>query len=136
MARMQNKKKRVEISEEVNIVEAASEAMIFAQIAGFTLVGQHMVATAVSELARNIYLYAMKGEVTIRVLERETNKGIEIVAEDNGPGIADIGAAMKDHFSTSDGLGLGLPGVKRLMDEFRINTKPGVGTKITVRKWV
>ncbi|MEN8711351.1 MAG: anti-sigma regulatory factor [Arenicellales bacterium] len=95
-----------------------------------------MVATAVSELARNIYLYAMKGEVTIRVLERETNKGIEIVAEDNGPGIADIGAAMKDHFSTSYGLGLGLPGVKRLMDEFGIDTKRGVGTKITVRKWV
>ena len=94
-----------------------------------------MVGTSVSELARNIYLYAFKGEFTVRILKRGNKNGIEIVAKDNGPGIPDLAMAMKDSFSTSDGLGLGLPGVKRMMDEFTIDSKSNVGTKVTARKW-
>lgn len=133
---MKNKQERIEITEEIDVTRAITEAMRLAELAGFTQSKQFMVATAASELARNIFIYAMRGEITIRVLDRESKRGIEIVAEDNGPGIADIGAAMKDHFSTSEGLGLGLPGTKRLMDEFVIDTERQVGTKITVRKWV
>lgn len=132
---MQNKEKRIEICEGIDIAEAVSEALVSAKTADFSLTKQYMVATAVSELATNIHSYAGKGEVTIRALERETEKGIEIVAEDSGPGISDVEAAMQDGFTTSDGLGLGLPGVKRLMDEFVIETEPGAGTRITARKW-
>jgi serine/threonine-protein kinase RsbT len=110
--------------------------MRLAEVAGFSQTGQFMLATAVSELARNIFEYANKGEITIRTLKRGAKKGIEIVAEDNGPGIADIAAAMTDSFSTQMSLGLGLPGTKRLTDEFYIDTERRVGTKITVRKWV
>jgi len=133
---MKNEEKRIEISEEIDIAKAVSEARVLAETAGFRQTEQYMVATAVSELARNIFIYAMKGEVTIRVLDRRTKKGIEIIAEDNGPGIENIGKAMEDHFSTSAGLGLGLPGVKRLMDEFIINPERRIGTKITARKWI
>ena len=131
-----NEERRVKISEEVDIALATSQARILAERAGFKQTDQYMIATATSELARNMFLYAMKGEMNIRVLERKAKRGIEVVAEDLGPGINDIALAMKDHFSSSVGLGLGLPGVKRLMDEFVIDTKRRTGTKITVRKWL
>ena len=131
-----NREEIVEIVEEIDIAHASYEAMKLAELAGFKQTGQFMLATAVSELARNIFEYANRGEITIRTLERGSKKGIEIVAEDNGPGIADIAAAMTDHFSTQLSLGLGLPGAKRLTDEFYIDTERKVGTRITVRKWV
>ena len=127
--------KRVKISQEIDITAASFEAIKLAEKAGFNRVKQSMVGTSVSELARNIYLYAFKGEVTVRILKRGNKNGIEIVAKDNGPGIPDLAMAMKDSFSTSDGLGLGLPGVKRMMDEFTIDSKSNVGTKVTARKW-
>lgn len=133
---MKNKEERIKISREIDVAEASSEARRLALALGFNKTEQYMIATAVSELARNIYLYAMKGEITIRALERKNKKGIEVVAEDEGPGIEDVGKAMKDHFSTSEGLGLGLPGAKRLMDEFSIDTGRRRGTNITMRKWV
>jgi len=124
--KMENREERVEISEAIGLAEAA----------GFNRTEQYRIGTAVSELARNIFTYANRGEVTIRTLKRGTKNGIEIVAEDNSPGIADIGSAMEDHFSTSDSLGLGLSGAKRLMREFHIDSELGVGTKITMRKWI
>ena len=127
--------KRVKISQEIDITAASFEAIKLAGKAGFNCAKQSMVGTSVSELARNIYLYAFKGEVTVRILKRGNKNGIEIVAKDNGPGIPDLAMAMKDSFSTSDGLGLGLPGVKRMMDEFTIDSKSNVGTKVTARKW-
>lgn len=133
---MKNKEERIKISREIDVAEASSEARRLALALGFNKTEQYMIATAVSELARNIYLHAMKGEITIRALERKNKKGIEVVAEDEGPGIEDVGKAMKDHFSTSEGLGLGLPGAKRLMDEFSIDTGRRRGTNITMRKWV
>lgn len=136
MTTTENNEEQVEISKETDIAHASYKALRLAEVAGLNQSKQYMVALATSELARNIFKYANRGEVAIRTIKRGTKKGIEIVAEDDGPGIADIAAAMKDHFSTQLGLGLGLPGTKRLMDEFHIDTERRVGTKITVRKWV
>lgn len=133
---MKHKSAHVFISDEIDIAKAVDEARILAEEAGFKQSEQYMVATAVSELARNIVLYAIKGEIAMRIIERKNRRGIEVVAEDNGPGIKDIAHAMKDGFSTGGGLGLGLSGVKRLMGEFLIDTKRRIGTKITVKKWV
>jgi len=126
---------QINITHEVDIAIATSEARVLAAEGGFQQTEQYMIATAVSELARNIFRYAKKGELTIKILDEKTKKGIEIVARDDGPGIENIGWAMTDHFSTSDSLGLGLPGVKRLMDEFEIESDCKSGTKITARKW-
>ena len=95
-----------------------------------------LIATAISEVARNIVSYAGSGEIVMRVVEQGQRRGITVVARDRGPGIADIERAMKDGFSTSRGLGLGLPGSKRLMDEFELVSEVGKGTEITMTKWL
>jgi serine/threonine-protein kinase RsbT len=95
-----------------------------------------MIGTAVSELARNILKYAHTGEIWLRHVEGPKGRGIEIEALDEGPGIADTEAAMRDHVSTSGTLGLGLPGVARLMDEFSLDSAPGKGTRVKARKWL
>ncbi len=133
---MKHKTKQIAISDEIDVAKAASHARILAEEVGFKQTEQFMVATAVSELARNIYTYAMKGEITVKIIKRKAKRGIEIVAEDYGPGIKDIAQAMKGQFSTSGGLGLGLSGAKRLMDEFIVDAQRKRGTKIIVRKWV
>ncbi|MBW1690812.1 MAG: anti-sigma regulatory factor [Deltaproteobacteria bacterium] len=130
------KKKLLEIAKTGDVQLTVIEARKLAKSAGFGEIDEVMIATAVSELARNILAYAGEGEVTIEILGKGFSKGIEIVAQDNGPGIADLEKAMEDNFSTGGGLGIGLPGVKRIMDEFTIYTKPGLGTKVAVRKWV
>ena len=94
-----------------------------------------LVATAISEVARNIVSYAGSGEIILRIVQRGQRRGITVVARDKGPGIADIEQAMEDGFSTSRGLGLGLPGSKRLMDEFELVSEVGKGTEITMTKW-
>jgi serine/threonine-protein kinase RsbT len=94
-----------------------------------------VVATAISELARNIVRYAVRGEIILRLVQNNGKRGIEVVAADDGPGIADIGLAMQDGYSTSGGLGLGLPGTRRLMDDFEITSDFGKGTTVTVRRW-
>jgi serine/threonine-protein kinase RsbT len=86
-------------------------------------------------LARNIVTYARKGVITLQAIHNSSHSGISVVASDHDPGIADIQQAMRDGFSTSGSLGLGLPGVRRLMDEFEINWQPGRSTKVTVKKW-
>ena len=133
---MNHNVQQINITHEVDIAIATSEARVLAEAGGFKETEQYMIATAVSELARNIFRYAVKGEIIIKIIEEKTKKGIEIVAQDNGSGIEDIGKAMTDHFSTSaDSLGLGLPGVQRLMDEFEIESNSKQGTKIVARKW-
>jgi len=114
---------------------AISAAKRLAAQAGFDDTEQSLIATAVSELATNIIRYAGKGEVVLRLIHQPGREGIEIVAEDHGPGIRNIDKAMQEHFSTGNSLGLGLPSVKRLMDEFFINSKVGVGTLCIARKW-
>jgi len=133
---MKNKQKKIKIDEEFDIAKASFEGKSLVITAGFKETDQCMIATVISELARNIFIYALRGEIRIKIIEKNNKKGIEIIAQDEGPGIKDIGQAMKDNFSTGGSLGLGLPGVKRIMDEFVIDTKIGEGTKITVRKWV
>lgn len=123
------------IRSDLDIVIARTLARDTAKSIGFGAIDQARIATAVSELARNIFLYAGTGSVTVREIEKHGRRGIEIVCEDQGPGIADLSLAMQDGYTTSRGMGMGLPGAKRLMDEFTINTEVGVGTMIVCRKW-
>jgi serine/threonine-protein kinase RsbT len=94
-----------------------------------------MISTAASELARNIVKYAGSGEIVIRCVDDGLRDGLEIEARDQGPGIKDIEIAMQDHVSGSGTLGLGLPGVRRMMDDFRIDSEPGKGTTVVTTKW-
>jgi phosphoserine phosphatase RsbX len=102
---------------------------------GFAESEQFLIATAVSELATNIIRYADRGRINLRMIEADSRTGIEVTAEDYGPGIVNIDEAMQEHFSSGNGLGLGLPSVRRIMDEFAIESKPGQGTRIVARKW-
>ncbi len=112
------------------------ESTLYCQEAGFDDTPSRLIATAVSELVRNILKYAGSGELRIRRVKDVGRRGVEIEAADTGPGIADCEAAMCDHFSSGGTLGLGLPGVKRMMDEFSLDSAPGKGTRVTVRKWI
>ncbi len=126
----------VNIRQEWDIVGARQLGREKAKELGFGTVDQARIATAISELARNIYLYAGTGKVCFEFVENLQHKGLKIIAKDNGPGIRDISQVMEDGFSTSGGLGAGLPGVKRLMDNFDIISEHGQGTKIQAEKWV
>lgn len=96
---------------------------------------EYQVGTAVSELATNAIRYAKSGEALIQIVQRKGGLGLEVVVKDKGPGIADIDSALQEHFSTQDSLGLGLPSVKRMTDEFTLVSKVGQGTRATIRKW-
>jgi serine/threonine-protein kinase RsbT len=126
----------VKIVTEWDIVAARQLGRNVAKELGFGTVDQARITTAISELARNIYLYAGQGEMRIERIYDLGKKGLKITAIDNGPGIPDIRKVMEDGFSTSGGLGAGLPGVKRLMDEFDITSSVGDGTDIQVMKWL
>lgn len=103
---------------------------------GFSGSDPTVIATAISELARNILEYAKSGEIELQPIVEGGRHGIAIAARDEGPGIPDVGRALQDGYSTGHGLGLGLPGVRRLMDEFEIVSDAGKGTTVTARKWV
>lgn len=126
----------VKIVTEWDIVAARQLGRNVAKELGFGTVDQARITTAISELARNIYLYAGQGEMRIERIQDLNKKGLKIIAIDNGPGIPDIRKVMEDGFSTSGGLGAGLPGVKRLMDEFDISSSVGEGTIIQAVKWL
>lgn len=126
---------RVSIDCDAAIVAARQKGRELAAQCGFPATDLAVVATAISELARNIVRYAARGEVIIRLVDDHGKRGIEVVAVDDGPGIHDIALAMQDGYSTSGGLGLGLPGTRRLMDEFEITSDLGKGTTVTVRRW-
>ena len=126
---------RVAINSDQDIVAARQSGRALAAEIGFSATDATLIATAISELARNSVSYARKGEVALRVVRGSSRQGILVIASDNGPGIADIPQALRDGFSTSGSLGLGLPGVRRLMDEFQIDSRPGRGTTVTVKKW-
>ncbi len=102
---------------------------------GMSLVDETKLVTAVSELSRNMILYAGGGIATIEEVNAGGRQGVRVKCEDHGPGIADISQAMKDGFSTINGLGLGLPGAKRLVNEFELNSVVGGGTSVTVTRW-
>lgn len=126
----------VDIKKEWDIVAARQLGRKLAKELGFGNVDQARIATAISELARNIYLYAGSGSICIERVSELEKKGLRIRAIDKGPGIEDIQLVMEDGFTTSGGLGAGLPGVKRLVDDFTINSKVNEGTEIVAIKWL
>ncbi len=103
---------------------------------GFDEIICQMIATAVSELANNIVKYAGRGEIIMERINAKNRAGMAVIARDSGPGIEDIQKAMEDHYSSGHTLGLGLPGVKRMMDEFELTSEPGKKTTVTIRKWL
>jgi serine/threonine-protein kinase RsbT len=126
---------RLEVASDAAIVDARQAGRRLAEELGFGSTDLTLIATAISEIARNIVTYAGRGEMTMRVVEVRERPAIEIVAEDDGPGIPDIDRAIQDGYSTGRGLGLGLPGARRLMDEFRIHSTVGQGTTVVMRRW-
>lgn len=126
----------IELKSEKDLSQLIDTIIAFTEQLGFRKTQRFKTATATSELARNILRYATEGIITISKLSENGKTGIEIVAEDKGPGIEDVELAMQDGYSTSGSLGLGLPGSKRMMDEFEIKTILGEGTKVTIRKWL
>ena len=127
---------QVLIQSDQDIVIARQKGRSLAAALNFSSGEATLIALTITELARNIVIYAKKGEIRLRVINgAPARKGIRVVAHDDGPGIADVEQALRDGFSTSGGLGLGLPGVRRLVDEFQIESKRNRGTTVTVTKW-
>jgi serine/threonine-protein kinase RsbT len=127
----------VAVLQESDVVTARQKGREVSQRLGFTGSDLTIIATAISEIARNIVVHAHQGEITLSAVTTGSRRGISVAARDSGPGIPDITAAMRDGFSTGDrSLGLGLPGARRLMDEFEIQSEVGVGTTVIMRKWL
>lgn len=127
--------RRLRILDDKDIALAILATRELAQQTGMAASATAALSTAVSELVTNVVKYAETGLVTLRPTVRIKRHGVEVIVEDRGPGIADIEAAMKEHVSTGGTLGLGLPGTKRLVDEFDIESHPGAGTRVRIVKW-
>jgi anti-sigma regulatory factor (Ser/Thr protein kinase) len=127
--------RRITIRSDDDVVAARREARELAASLGFEPTDLTLLATAISEVARNITAYAGEGEIVVSVRNNGEQLGIRVVARDAGPGIDDVDLALRDGYSTGEGLGLGLPGARRLVDEFAIDTAPGRGTVVTMVKW-
>lgn len=125
----------VAIASDVDIVSAREQSRALAERIGFSPVERTVIATAVSEIARNIVEHAKRGSMILTFCQHGSRQGIQITAQDEGPGIRDVTKAMQDEYSTGKGLGLGLPGSKRLMDDFEVQSTEGKGTVVTMRKW-
>jgi len=126
----------VRIQNSADVVAARQQGRALAAIAGFSHSNLTIIATAIAEVASNIVEYAKEGEVIITLVDDASKTGVEIVASDQGPGIADVSTVMRDGYSTGKGPGIGLHGAKRLMDEFAIVSATGTGTTVTMKKWV
>lgn len=126
---------RVRINSDQDIVVARQKGRSLAAELGFSSGDATLLATAISELARNIVTYAKTGEIVLKAIQGSPRRGIEVIACDNGPGIHDVKQALRDGFSTSGSLGLGLPGVMRLVDEFQIGSEENRGTTVRIKKW-
>lgn len=126
----------IPINEEVDIVKARQTGRQMAEEFGFISIDQALIATAISELTRNIITYAKKGTLYLERIHDRGRVGLLVISKDHGPGIENIGLALQDGYSTTQSFGLGLPGVRRLMDDFDIQSKLGEGTTVTTRKWI
>lgn len=126
---------RVPVACDTDVVRARQAGREMAADMGFSPGDQTVIAAAISEVARNVLLYARVGEITLSITANGEGNGMKIVARDHGPGIPDIARALRDGYSTSGGLGLGLAGARRLMDEFEIVSAIQQGTVVTMRKW-
>ena len=129
-------KETIPINNELDIVIARQRGRVLASNLGFLSIDLALIATAISELTRNIITYANKGTVFLEIVEKKNRKGLLVTIIDNGPGIENIELAMQDGYSTSSSLGLGLPGVRRLMDDFEIHSELGKGTTVIATKWI
>jgi serine/threonine-protein kinase RsbT len=127
---------RVPLASEADIVTARQKGRALAAELGFQGADLTLIATAISEVSRNIVEYAQRGEIVLRPANHGNRRGLSIIARDDGPGIPDVAQAMQYGYSSRRGLGVGLPGAKLLMDDFDIVSKVGVGTTITMKKWV
>lgn len=125
----------IKIKQETDIVTARQVGRNMSRQLGFGTIMQSRIATSISELARNIYLYAGSGTITIEPIEKNGVIGLQMTAIEAGPGIPDIRKALEDGYSTSGALGAGLPGVRRMMDEFEIHSSREEGTRVVVVKW-
>ena len=126
---------QIVISDFTDVAWAVRVARRLAEQVGFGETDQFMFGTAVSELATNLYRYAKGGEIILKTVLRDHERGIEVISQDKGPGIEDVCDAMRDHWSSAGSLGLGLPSVKRIMDEFEIESERGRGTTVLARMW-
>jgi serine/threonine-protein kinase RsbT len=127
---------RVPIEREEDVVVARQKGRELGAEVGFSNTDRTIIALAISEIARNIISYAHRGQVTMCQVNDGIRRGIQIVAEDEGPGIPDIELAMRDGYSTAKSLGVGLPGTKRIMDEFELTSVVGTGTTVRMKKWL
>lgn len=127
---------RVHIRSSADIVVARQQGRELASLIGFSISNLTMIATAISEVARNTVEYAGEGDITITLIREGHRIGVKIVASDDGPGIADLAAVMRDGFSTGQGMGMGLPGARRLMDDFEISSEIARGTTVVMKKWL
>jgi serine/threonine-protein kinase RsbT len=132
---MMNVVAQIAIRADVDIISARERGRALAAELGFNRGQLALIATAISELARNILTYAGEGEIALDREELGEKRGIVVIARDHGPGIVDVDLALQDGYSTSRSLGIGLPGVRRLMDEFELSSTPGSGTTVTTKKW-
>jgi serine/threonine-protein kinase RsbT len=123
------------IRSETDVVQVRQAVRQWAVELGFSLVDQTKVVTAASELARNVLVHGGGGSVRLEILQKNPRQGLRLIFEDQGPGIPDIHLAMRDGYTTGGGLGLGLGGSKRLVNEFDIESRPGEGTRVTITKW-
>ncbi|MCT7661463.1 ATP-binding protein [Mycobacterium deserti] len=126
----------VDIDDPDDIVAARQAGHALARQLGFSLTDVTMIATAISEIARNITSYAGRGEIRVGVQYRDGKQALVVRAEDDGPGIVDVERALEDGYSTGRGLGLGLPGARRLMDRLHVESEPGKGTTVEMWKWI
>lgn len=127
---------RVPINSGADILTARLQGRQLASDAGFNNSDLTVIATAISEVARNIVQYARKGEIILAVVQDGNKRGLRVEARDDGPGIPNIELALQDGYSTGGGLGLGLPGTRRLMDELQVDSKVGRGTTVVATKWI
>jgi serine/threonine-protein kinase RsbT len=126
---------RVALNTDADLVTARAEGRAMAERLGFPPPDPTLIATAISEVARNIVVHVGRGEIVLRPFEDANRYGVVVIAKDEGPGIRDVEAAARDQYSGSGGLGLGLPGARRLMDDFEIASSADSGTTVTMRKW-
>jgi serine/threonine-protein kinase RsbT len=131
-----SEERRISIESDLDVVAARVEGRQLAKDLGFGIIDQARIATAISELTRNIVQYAGQGEAVIRAVEDDDRVGIEVVCRDEGPGIEDVEKVTEGGFSIPARLGVGMAGAKRLMDEFDVQSEVGVGTTVTIRKWL
>lgn len=127
---------RIRVDSEIGVVAARQAGRKMAEQLGFSTTEQTLIATAISEMARNIIQYAKTGEILLSLVKEDGHQGIRVIAQDKGPGIRDVELALRDGYTSGKGMGMGIPGARRLMDDFEIISEVGRGTRVVMTKWL